>query len=144
MMCFIFFFFNDTATTEIYTLSLHDALPISENKRISLGLKQAQEDQWLRIGETYPVGTELRGRVLRLMDKGVVVDLGSDIEGFVPQSQLGIPDIANPADAVKEGQAVELKVLEGDPIHHRIVLAATGWPEDESEEPAKKDAPADA
>jgi small subunit ribosomal protein S1 len=103
----------------------------AENKRISLGLKQAQEDPWLRIGETYPVGTELRGRVLRLMDKGVVVDLGHDIEGFVPMSQLGIADIQNPGDAVKEGQAVELKVLEVDPIHHRIVLAATGWPTDD-------------
>src|SRR5712691_6040373 len=112
----------------------------AENKRISLGLKQAQEDPWLRIGETYPVSTELRGRVLRLMDKGVVVDLGNDIEGFVPMSQLGIPDIQNPADAVKEGQAVELKVLEVDPIHHRIVLAATGWPkEDGGQEPGKKD-----
>src|ERR1051326_6440193 len=112
----------------------------AENKRISLGLKQAQEDPWLRIGETYPVGTELRGRVLRLMDKGVVVDLGSDIEGFVPMSQLGIADIQNPADAVKEGQAVELKVLEVDPIHHRIVLAATGWPkEDSTQEPTKQD-----
>src|SRR6195256_721727 len=112
----------------------------AENKRISLGLKQAQEDPWLRIGETYPVGTDLRGRVLRLMDKGVVVDLGNDIEGFVPMSQLGIPDIQNPADAVKEGQAVELKVLEVDPIHHRIVLAATGWPKEESaSEPAKRE-----
>ena len=100
----------------------------AENKRISLGLKQAQEDPWLRIGETYPVGTELRGRVMRLMDKGVVVDLGNDIEGFIPMSQLGIPDISNPADAVKEGQAVEMKVLEVDPIHHRIVLAATSFP----------------
>src|SRR6266571_728094 len=103
----------------------------AENKRISLGLKQAQEDPWLRIGETYPVGTDLRGRVLRLMDKGVVVDLGHDIEGFVPMSQLGIPDIQQPGDAVKEGQAVELKVLEVDPIHHRIVLAATGFPKDD-------------
>src|SRR5881296_2905995 len=109
----------------------------AENKRISLGLKQAQEDPWLRIGETYPVGTELRGRVMRLMDKGVVVDLGSDIEGFVPMSQLGIPDIQNPGDAVKEGQAVELKVLEVDPIHHRIVLAATGWPKDDIQEVPK-------
>jgi small subunit ribosomal protein S1 len=114
----------------------------AENKRISLGLKQAQEDPWLRIGETYPVGTELRGRVLRLMDKGVVVDLGSDIEGFVPMSQLGIPDIQNPGDAVKEGQAVELKVLEVDPIHHRIVLAATGWPkEDGVQETGTQDPP---
>jgi small subunit ribosomal protein S1 len=112
----------------------------AENKRISLGLKQAQEDPWLRIGETYPVGTELRGRVLRLMDKGVVVDVGNDIEGFVPISQLGIPELHNPADAVKEGQAVDMKVLEVDPIHHRIVLAATNFPPDDgAQEPAKQD-----
>src|SRR5438270_102870 len=105
------------------------------------GLVHISEMSWTRnvrhpskivsIGETNPVGTELRGQVLRLMDKGMVVDLGSDIEGFVPMSQLGIPDIQNPGDAVKEGQAVELKVLEVDPIHHRIVLAATGWPKDD-------------
>jgi len=82
------------------------------------------------------VGTELRGRVVRLMDKGAVVDLGNDIEGFIPMSQFGIPDVQNPADAVKEGQAVEMKVLEVDPIHHRIVLAATGWPQDDIVPPA--------
>ena len=102
----------------------------AENKRISLGLKQAEEDPWLRIGETYPIGMELRGRVVRLMDKGVVVDLGNDIEGFVPMSQLGIPNIENPGDAVKEGQAVDLKVLEVDPIHHRIVLMVTNYPDE--------------
>src|ERR671912_107822 len=54
----------------------------AENKRISLGLKQAEEDPWLKIGETYPVGTELPTRpIVRLMDKGVVVDIGNDIEG---------------------------------------------------------------
>ena len=62
----------------------------AENKRISLGLKQAEEDPWLKIGETYPVGTELPGKVVRLMDKGVVVDIGNDIEGFVPLSHLSI------------------------------------------------------
>ena len=42
----------------------------SENKRISLGLKQAEEDPWLKIGESYPVGTALRGRVAqRLRDR---------------------------------------------------------------------------
>jgi small subunit ribosomal protein S1 len=100
----------------------------AENKRISLGLRQAQDDPWLKIGETYPVGTELPGKALRFVDKGVVVDIGSDIEGFVPMSQLGIPDIQNPADVLKEGQALDLKVLEVDPIHRRIVLAATGFP----------------
>jgi len=65
------------------------------------------------------------------MDKGVVVDVGNDIEGFVPQSQLGIPESQDIAQVVKEGQAVDLKVLEVDPIHHRIVLAATGFPPEE-------------
>jgi small subunit ribosomal protein S1 len=102
----------------------------ADNKRISLGLKQAEEDPWLSIGERYPVGRELKGHVVRLMDKGVVVDIGNDIEGFVPMSQLGIPDIQQPSDAVKEGQVVELKVLEVDPIHHRIVLAAMGFPDE--------------
>jgi small subunit ribosomal protein S1 len=105
----------------------------ADNKRISLGLKQAEEDPWLKIGETYPVGTEMRGVVTRLMDKGVVVDLGNDIEGFVPMSQLGVPDIENPGDAAREGQLVDLKVLEVDPIHHRIVLAVVSFPEDSEE-----------
>ena len=64
------------------------------------------------------------------MDKGVVVDLGNDIEGFVPMSQLGVANIENPGDAVKEGQPVDLKVLEVDPIHHRIVLAVIGYPDE--------------
>ena len=100
-----------------------------DNKRISLGLKQAEEDPWLKIGETFPIGTEIQGRVARLMDKGVVVDLGNDIEGFVPMSQLGVANIEEPGQAVKEGQAVDMKVLEVDPIHHRIVLAVVGYPD---------------
>ena len=118
-----------------------------ENKRISLGLKQAEEDPWLRIGETFPVGTEIQGRVARMMDKGVVVDLGNDIEGFVPMSQLGVPDIENPGDAAKEGQLLDLRVLEVDPIHHRIVLAVVGFPVDDNPPPPRApvvDAPADA
>ena len=103
----------------------------AENKRISLGLKQAEEDPWLRIGETYPVGTNLRATVVRLMDKGVVVDLGGDLEGFVPMSQLGTDKhVENPAEVVKEGQPLEVQVLEVDPIHHRIVVAVTGYPDE--------------
>ena len=108
----------------------------AENKRISLGLKQAEEDPWLRIGESYPVGTNLRATVVRLMDKGVVVDLGNDLEGFVPMSQLGTEKhVENPADVVKEGQPLEVQVLEVDPIHHRIVVAVTGYPDEPFEAP---------
>ena len=110
----------------------------SENKRISLGLKQAEEDPWLRIGETYPVGTELPGKVVRLMDKGVVVDLGNDIEGFVPVSQLN-PEgtVTNPADFAWETMNLVMRVLEVDPIHRRIVLAVTSVPEEQPPKPAE-------
>jgi small subunit ribosomal protein S1 len=111
----------------------------AENKRISLGLKQATEDPWLRIGETYPVGTELKGKVVRLMDKGVVVDIGNDIEGFVPVSQLNFGQPVNsPADIVYETMNLDLRVLEVDPIHRRIVLAVTGIP---AEQPPRPETP---
>ncbi|HEU4763784.1 MAG TPA: S1 RNA-binding domain-containing protein, partial [Gemmatimonadales bacterium] len=69
----------------------------------------------------------------------VVVDLGNDLEGFVPMSQLGIAEVEKPEDAVKEGQAVDLKVLEVDPIHHRIVLAVIGYPDEPIIPPVKID-----
>ncbi|HZM27123.1 MAG TPA: 30S ribosomal protein S1 [Gemmatimonadales bacterium] len=116
----------------------------AENKRISLGLKQAEEDPWLRIGESYPVGTNMRAKVVRLMDKGVVVDLGNDLEGFVPMSQLGTEQVVeNPADVVKEGQPLEVQVLEVDPIHHRIVVAVTGYPDEPFEAPPPRVIPPD-
>jgi small subunit ribosomal protein S1 len=109
----------------------------SDNKRISLGLKQAEEDPWLKIGENYPVGTELRGKVVRLMDKGVVVDVGNDIEGFVPISQLNVSGkpIQSPADVAYETMNLDVRVLEVDPIHRRIVLAVTGIPEEQPPRP---------
>ena len=109
----------------------------SENKRISLGLKQAEEDPWLRIGENYPVGTEMRSHVVRLMDKGVVVDIGNDIEGFVPISQLGQGGAAvvSPADVVYETMFLDTRVLEVDPIHRRIVLSVVNIPEEQPPRP---------
>ena len=111
----------------------------AENKRISLGLKQASEDPWLRIGETYPVGTDMSGRVVRLMEKGVVVDIGNDIEGFVPLSHIpSDTEITSPADVCWEGMNLELRVAEVDPIHRRIVLSVTSIP---AEQPPKPETP---
>ena len=64
------------------------------------------------------------------MDKGVVVDIGQDIEGFVPVSQLNFGEPVNsPADIVWEGMSLKVRVLEVDPIQRRIVLAVTEIPE---------------
>jgi small subunit ribosomal protein S1 len=108
----------------------------ADNKRISLGLKQATDDPWLSIGETYPVGTELRGKVARLMEKGVVVDIGNDIEGFVPLSHLPSDKaIESPADVCYDGMNLDLRVVEVDPIHRRIVLTVTDIPADQPPRP---------
>ena len=107
----------------------------ADNKRISLGLKQASEDPWLTIGERLPVGLELRGTVLRPVDKGIVLDLGNDIEGFAPVSQMGIAADKSPEDAVVTGQQVITKILEVDPIHHRVVVAIIDYPADGIPEP---------
>ncbi|HEX2723546.1 MAG TPA: S1 RNA-binding domain-containing protein [Gemmatimonadaceae bacterium] len=64
------------------------------------------------------------------MDKGVVVDIGNDIEGFVPVSQLNFGNpVDSPADMTWEGMKVGVRVLEVDPIQRRIVLAVTNIPE---------------
>ncbi len=95
-----------------------------DNKRISLGIKQLQENPWDNLPEKFPVGTEVDCQIVRLLEKGVVVDLGDDVEGFVPISQLGVRGaVNNPAEVYKVGDTLDLKVIEVDPDNHRIVLA---------------------
>ena len=100
----------------------------AENKRISLGLKQTQDDPWSDIAAEYTVGRQVVGHVSRLQDKGVAVDLGNDIEGFVPLSQLGVAGLQNPADLFEEGDELEMEVTEVDPDNRRIVLNTTRVP----------------
>ncbi|MEX2571358.1 MAG: 30S ribosomal protein S1, partial [Gemmatimonadota bacterium] len=100
----------------------------AENKRISLGLKQTQDDPWSEIAQNFPVGHEVTGKIARLQDKGVAVDLGDDIEGFVPLSQLGVAGLQNPADLFAEGDDLEMEVTEVDPDNRRIVLNTTRVP----------------
>ena len=112
-----------------------------DQKRISLGLKQVEDDPWYELAQQFEPGTETEGHVVRLLDKGLVVDLGNDVEGFVPISQLGVEeDIGEPADRFVEGDRLELKVLESDPINRRIVLSVTGAPGVEEREAARAEA----
>jgi len=101
-----------------------------DQKRISLGLKQVEDDPWYELAKEYEPDSEWSGTIVRLLDKGVVVDLGKEIEGFVPISQLGVEEeLEDPAERFIEGDPLELKVIESDPINRRIVLAVTSIPE---------------
>jgi small subunit ribosomal protein S1 len=97
-----------------------------DQKRISLGLKQVEDDPWYELAQKYEPDIECEGHIVRLLDKGVVVDLGGDVEGFVPVSQLGVEEeLEDPAERFVEGDRLELKVIESDPINRRIVLSVT-------------------
>ncbi len=105
-----------------------------EQRRISLGLKQADEDPWPKLVERFEIGSVVTGRVLRLLDRGVVVDLPDDVEGFVPLSQLGVEGLKKPSDAFKEGDELNLKVSRVDVENRRIVLSARAYLAEQDEE----------
>ncbi|NNM04153.1 MAG: 30S ribosomal protein S1 [Gemmatimonadetes bacterium] len=100
----------------------------AENKRISLGLKQLLDDPWPTISERFAPGVESPGTVTRVQDKGIVVDLGDDIEGFVPGSHASIENPEELERYYEAGDACELKVMESDASNRRIVLEITSTP----------------
>ncbi|MSR22532.1 MAG: 30S ribosomal protein S1 [Gemmatimonadetes bacterium] len=101
----------------------------SDQKRISLGIKQMVEDPWPGIAERFAPGVEWEGKVSRLQDKGVVVDMGDDIEGFMPASHSGVEDQSRLDEYYRPGEPVDLRVLESDAANRRIVLEVTTLPE---------------
>jgi small subunit ribosomal protein S1 len=98
-----------------------------ENRRISLGYKQLKPDPWPELSRKFAVGKEAAGKILRLLDRGVIVDLGDDVEGFVPTLQLGKTEIAKPSDAFSEGDELPLKVIEFDSQGKKILLSVEAY-----------------
>ena len=106
-----------------------------ENKRISLGLKQTQDDPWDDIASSTTWARRSPVPSSRLQDKGVVVDLGNDVEGFVPVSQIGVTGLQNPADVFAEGDVLDMRITEVDAANHRIVCEVVRVPKFEGGEP---------
>jgi small subunit ribosomal protein S1 len=95
-----------------------------DQRRISLGHKQIEDNPWDRFGDNYKVGTEVEGKIVRIIEKGVIVELPLGVDGFVPISQLALGQIKNIADKFKIGDALPLKVVEFDKDSKKIVLSA--------------------
>ncbi len=92
-------------------------------RRISLGIKQLVDNPWPTLADRFPVGTTLEGEVSRMLDHGVIVEMGDDLEGFVPLGHLAIPKVDKPQYYFREGDKVELKVIKMDVENRRIVLS---------------------
>ena len=98
-----------------------------ENRRISLGLKQIHEDPWSELELKYAINTETLGVITRLLDRGVIVELDGDVEGFVPTNTLGKRDISKPAEAFAEGDQIPLRVIEFDSKNRKIILSVEAY-----------------
>ena len=101
-----------------------EVLDVDLNReRISLGLKQTQPDPWVQLVEAYPVGTIVDGTVTKIVPFGAFVALGESTEGLVHISEMAPRHIETPAQVVKVGDVVKVKVMEINPERRRISLS---------------------
>ena len=101
-----------------------EVLDVDLNReRISLGLKQTQPDPWVKLVESYPVGTIVDGTVTKIVPFGAFVALGEATEGLVHISEMAPRHIDAPAQVVHVGDVVKVKVMEINPERRRISLS---------------------
>jgi small subunit ribosomal protein S1 len=94
-----------------------------DRQRISLGLKQTQEDPWQRVVDTYNVGDELEGTVTKVVTFGAFVEILDGVEGLVHISELANHHVENPREVVQPGDDVKVKILEIDSDRRRLSLS---------------------
>ncbi len=94
-----------------------------ETHRISLGMKQLQDDPWQGIEAKYPIGTRYKGRVTNITDYGAFVELEPGIEGLIHVSEMSwTKKNVHPGKIVSTSQEVDVQILEVDPVKRRISL----------------------
>src|SRR6188472_3699578 len=94
-----------------------------ETERVSLGMKQTQEDPWSHAAEAYPIGKRVEGKVMSLTDYGAFVELEPGVEGLIHVSEMSwTKKIKHPSKVLEVGQEVACQVLEVDAASKRISL----------------------
>ncbi|MGB8802961.1 MAG: 30S ribosomal protein S1 [Candidatus Acidiferrales bacterium] len=95
----------------------------TDQRRISLGLKQTQPDPWDAAAEKYPVGTVISGRIRNLAEFGAFVEIEEGMEGLIHISDVSWTErIKHPSEKFKKGDTVEAKVLKVDSQNRRLSL----------------------
>jgi len=94
-----------------------------DRQRISLGLKQTQEDPWQRVVSTYRSGDVLEGTVTKVVSFGAFIEILDGVEGLVHISELADHHVENPAEVVELGANMNVKILEIDEERRRLSLS---------------------
>ncbi len=110
-----------------------------EKNRVSLGLKQLDDDPWVGLNKRYPVKTKLFGKVSNLTDYGAFIEIETGIEGLVHVSEMDWTNKnIHPSKAVQLGDEVEIMILEIDEDRRRLSLGMKQCKENPWEEFASK------
>jgi small subunit ribosomal protein S1 len=112
-----------------------------QNDRISLSIKQAQPGPWELVDKNFAVGAIVEGTVKRIASFGAFVEIAAGIEGLVHISQIAHRHIGTPHEVLKEGQSVNVKILEINPGEKRVSLSIKETEEapPEQERPERSD-----
>jgi small subunit ribosomal protein S1 len=94
-----------------------------ENERFSLGIKQLHPDPWTELPTKYPIGSRVKGKVTKVADFGAFVEIEPGIEGLVHVSELRDERVENPRDVVKEGDELDVKVIDMDAHERKVALS---------------------
>ncbi|MBV6514090.1 MAG: 30S ribosomal protein S1 [Ignavibacteriaceae bacterium] len=98
-----------------------------DSRKISLGHKQIYDNPWESFESQYAAGTEAEGKIVRIIEKGLIVELPSKVDGFVPTNQLSTGRIKNLANHFPVDTNIKLRVLEFDKENKKIVLSALDY-----------------
>jgi small subunit ribosomal protein S1 len=107
-------------------------LRIDEQKQeVSLGMKQTQDNPWEKVGDRYPVGNLVKGKVRNLTNYGAFIEIEEGIDGLLHVSDMSwTRKISHPSEVVEKGQEIECKVLSVDQDRRRIALGLKQLDED--------------
>ncbi len=98
-----------------------------DQRRISLGHKQLLDNPWDALEDMFSIGMESEGKIVRIIEKGLICELPSGVDGFVPGSHLSQSPIKVLSDKFHVGDSLNMKVIEFDKENKRIVLSVLAY-----------------
>lgn len=128
------FAIGDTVETQVLSID-------KDSRRISLSIKQLEQNPWAEAESRFPVGSSVQGKVRGFTDYGAFVELDGSLEGMIHVSDMSwTKRIAHPQDILKKGQKIDVAVLSVDSQNRRISLGLkqlqpNPWPEISNEYP---------
>ena len=98
-----------------------------DERRIALGHKQIDANPWDSFSDNYAINTDTKGKVSRIIEKGIIITLPLGVDGFIPNQHVGVPKGKKISEVYTKDDEVPVKVIEFDKENKKIVLSITDY-----------------